>query len=89
MTFNVLRGPGNVSLDIMRLGAAFVMFFAYPAPYLWNLYKTGAVPDVSAWANGWAVILASAGLAIGGKDFGVAKANATCAQADQTKESQP
>lgn len=80
LSFNFLRGPSNVSLDLMRLGGAFVMFFAYPAPYFWNLYKTGVVPDITAYANGWAIIFAAVGLAVAGKDFGVAKANATCPQ---------
>jgi hypothetical protein len=72
---NLLRGPGNVSLDLMRLAGAFVMFFAYPAPYLWNIYKHGVVPDPAAYAQGWALIFGAVGLAIAGKDFGVAKAN--------------
>jgi hypothetical protein len=76
LSFNFLRGPSNVSLDLMRLGGAFVIFIAYPGPYIWNLYKTGAVPDISAYANGWAVIFLAVGGAIFGKDYGVAKANA-------------
>lgn len=78
MTANFLRGPANVSLDLMRLAGAFVMFFAYPAPFFWDLYKNGHVPDPSSWANGWAVIFAAVGLAIAGKDYGVAKAAAAC-----------
>lgn len=73
-----LKGPGNVSLDLMRLGGAFVMFFAYPAPYLWVAFHKCVMPDAS-FGTSYALVIGAIGAAIFAKDTGVAKANAASA----------
>lgn len=75
MNANFLRGPGNISLDIMRLGGASA-FILYPLPYLLNAIRHGVVPDAS-FGTGYALVIGAIGAAIMAKDIGVAKANAT------------
>jgi hypothetical protein len=76
MNLNFLRGPSNLSLDLMRLGGAFVIFGAYPFPFLWNAIEHGSTPDPAAYGTGWAAVIIAVGGAICAKDIGVAKANA-------------
>jgi hypothetical protein len=70
---NFLRGPGNLSLDIMRLGGASA-FVLYPLPYLLNAFRHGVVPDAS-FGTGYALVIGAVGAAICAKDIGVAKAS--------------
>lgn len=77
---NFLRGPQNVSLDLMRVIGAFVAFVAYPGPYLWNVVEHGIVPDPMAYGSAWAVVIGAIAAAIFAKDIGVAKANAISTQ---------
>jgi hypothetical protein len=75
MNLNFLRGPGNVSLDIMRLGGASA-FILYPLPYLLNAFRHGVVPDAS-YGTGYALVIGAVGAGIFAKDVGVSKANST------------
>lgn len=75
MNLDFLRGPGNLSLDIMRIGGASA-FILYPLPYLLNAFRHGVVPDAS-FGTGYALVIGAIGGAIYAKDTGVAKANAT------------
>lgn len=79
MNVNFLRGPGNVSLDIMRLGGASA-FIAYPGPFIWNVIAHGQVPDPAAFGMGYAAVISAIAAAIGAKDICVAKAQATYPQ---------
>lgn len=74
MNLNLLRGPGNVSLDLMRCAGAFILLFAYPFPYLWGVFKHGIIPDPSTYGMGYAAVIGAVGAAIFAKDVGVAKA---------------
>jgi len=76
MTLNFLKGPGNISLDLMRLGGASA-FVIYPFPFIWNVIAHGLVPDPASFGSGYALVMAAAGAAIGGKDMATAKANQT------------
>lgn len=80
--FNFLRGPANASLDLMRVGGAFVMFVAYPFPFAWSVLHGGHIPDPSSYGVGWGSVIVAVGGAICAKDIGVAKANANCQQGD-------
>lgn len=72
---NFLKGPGNISVDLVRLGSA-TAFILYPLPYVWNSIAKGVMPDAS-FGSGYALVIAAIGGAIFAKDMGVAKANAT------------
>lgn len=74
MNLNFLRGPSNISIDLMRLGGASALIL-YPFPFIWNVIKHGIVPEPSAWGIGYATVLGAVGAAIMAKDIGVAKAN--------------
>jgi len=74
MSLDFLRGPSNVSLDLMRLGGLSA-FILYPAPYLWCAFKSGVMPD-AAFGTGYALVIGAIGAAIFAKDTGVAKAQA-------------
>lgn len=74
MNLNLLRGPGNISLDIMRCGGASA-FILYPLPYLLNAFRNGVMPDAS-YGTGYALVIGAIGAAIFAKDIGVAKASA-------------
>ena len=76
MNINFLRGPGNISLDLMRMGGASALVI-FPFPYVWNVVAHGIVPDPSAFGVGYAAVIGSVATAIGAKDLLVAKANAT------------
>ena len=85
MNVNFLRGPGNISLDLMRLAGAFVLLFAYPFPYLWGVFQHGVIPDPSSYGVGYAAVIGAVGVAIGAKDALVAKATATSPPAEPAK----
>jgi hypothetical protein len=76
MNFNLLRGPGNLSIDLARIIGASASL-AYPFPFLWNVVAHGAVPDPAAFGTGYAAVLIAIGGMIGVKDYAVAKATAT------------
>jgi hypothetical protein len=76
VNLNLLRGPGNASLDLARIIGASAGIL-YPFPFVWNVIKHGVVPDPSAFGVGYAAVLAAIGGLIAVKDIGVAKANAT------------
>ena len=73
MNANFLRGPGNLSLDIMRLGGASA-FILYPLPYIYAAISKGTLPDPAAFGSGYGIMIAAVGAAICAKDIGVAKA---------------
>lgn len=76
MNLNLLRGPGNSSMCLMRCAGGFVLLFAYPFPYLWGVFKHGIIPDPSTYGMGYAAVIGAVGVAIGVKDYCVAQANA-------------
>lgn len=76
MSINFLRGPGNLSLDLMRLGGCSA-FILYPLPYVWAAISKGALPDPAAFGTGYGVMIGAVGAAICAKDIGVAKATAS------------
>lgn len=73
---NILKGPGNLSLDLMRIGGASA-FVLYPLPYIYVAVTKGLLPDPGAFGTGYGVMIGAVGAAICAKDIGVAKANAT------------
>lgn len=75
LNVNFLRGPANISLDLMRMGGASV-FVIFPFPYIANYLQHGVVPDPASFGQGYGLVIAAAGAAIAGKDYWVAKANA-------------
>jgi hypothetical protein len=74
VNLNLLRGPGNVSLDLARIIGASAGIL-YPFPFIWNAIAHGVIPDPSAFGVGYAAVLAAIGALIAAKDIGVAKAN--------------
>lgn len=86
MSLDFLKGPRNYNIDIMRVGAAFVIFIAYPFPFAWSVIQHGAIPDPAAYGVGWGSVFIAAGGAIFAKDVGVAKANATTTTTTTTAE---
>lgn len=76
MNVNFLRGPANVSLDLMRLIGSSAAIL-YPAPFIYNVIAHGVVPDPASFGTGYAAVIGAVGVAIGGKDLLTAKANAT------------
>ena len=73
MSLDFLKGPGNLSLDLMRLGGCSA-FILYPLPYVWVAITKGTLPDPSAFGVGYGAMIAAVGGAICAKDIGVAKA---------------
>jgi hypothetical protein len=78
MAFNFLKSlSGN--FDLMRIGGASALII-YPAPYLWNAFAHGNVPEPAAFGGGYALVIGAVAAAIGGKEIALAKANATTTQ---------
>jgi hypothetical protein len=75
MSLNLLRGPGNLSVDLARVIGASAGIF-YPAPFLWGVIAHGTIPDPASFGTGYAAVLAAIGAMICAKDIGVAKAGA-------------
>jgi hypothetical protein len=73
LTLNFLRGPGNLSLDLMRIGGASA-FILYPLPYIYVAITKGVLPDPGSFGTGYGVMIGAVGAAICAKDIGVAKA---------------
>lgn len=80
MNLNLLRGPGNISVDLTRIiGASAAVL--YPFPFIFNVIAHGIVPDPASFGTGYSLVMGSIGLMIGGKDALTAKAAATTAAA--------
>lgn len=80
MNLNLLRGPGNISVDLTRIiGASAGVCF--PFPFIWNVIAHGIVPDPASFGTGYGAVLLAIGGMIGGKDALTAKAAATTAAA--------
>lgn len=75
MNLNFLRGPGNLSAELIRMGGAGA-FILYPLPYLYVAFHNHVMPDAS-FGTGYALVITAIGGACFLKDTGVAKANAT------------
>ena len=62
--------------DLMRIGGASALII-YPAPYVWNAFAHGVVPEPASFGTGYSLVIAAVAAAIGGKEIALAKANAT------------
>lgn len=79
---DLFKGPGNKGWELTRvIGAKAAIVF--PFPFIYAVIAKGTIPDPAAWGTGYAAVLLAIGGMIGAKDFAVAKANATTAQAQQ------